>query len=476
MNKHTSIILLSLIVLVASCTKDLTSLNNDPKNPPVVFSYSLFTNAEKNLARTLASSNVNLNIFRLITQYWQETTYLGESRYDLNTRNIPSNGWTALYRDVLKDLEAARALIPKDVNNIKVQKNQLAILDVLEVYTYHYLVTTFGNIPYSKAMNIDSVYPKYDDAKTVYYDLLRRLDADIAALDPTVEGFGTADIIYSSNIGEWKKFANSFKLKMAMTIADDDPAKAKAAAESAVQSGVFTSNADNAKFVFKASPPNTNPLWEDLVQSGRKDFVAANTIIHYMDSLSDPRIPLYFTEDAAGGYSGGQPGRGSNYSTFSKPDEALVNPEYPHTFLDLAEVEFLLAEAAARGFAVGGTAATHYNNAITASILDWGGTTADATAYLAEPAVNYVTAGGTYKQKIGIQKWIALYNRGWDAWNEWKRFDYPQLPLPYRNNSATPVRFTYPVNEQNYNTRNWTEAAAAIGGDEVDTKLWYDKF
>jgi hypothetical protein len=325
-------------------------------------------------------------------------------------------------------------------------------------------------------MNIDSVYPKYDDAKTVYYDLLSRLDADIAALDPAVEGFGSSDVVYGGDIEMWQKFANSFKLKMALTIADDDNGKAKTAAEQAVQAGVFESNADNAKFVFKASPPNTNPLWEDLVQSGRKDFVAASTIVLEMKDLDDPRLPLFFTEDAAGDYSGGEPGRSSNYSTFSKPDEAIINPEYPHSLLDYSEVEFLLAEAAARGFAVGGTAATHYTAAITASIEDWGGTPTDAITYLANPAVNYATAAGDYRQKIGMQKWIALYNRGWDGWLEWKRLDYPELLPAYRANSDIPVRFTYPVNEQNYNTRNWTDAASAIGGDKVETKLWYDKF
>jgi hypothetical protein len=478
MKNYKIILSLSLIALVSSCTRDLTSLNEDPKNPPVVFSYSLFTNAEKNLARTLASSNVNLNIFRLITQYWQETTYLGESRYDLNTRNIPSNAWQALYRDVIKDLEAARSLIPRDVKDPAVQKNQIAQLDILEVYAYYYLVTTYGNIPYTKAMNIDSVFPKYDDAKTVYNDLMRRLDADIAALDPAIAGFGSADIIYGSDINAWLRFANSFKMKMALTIADDDPGKAATAAQQAVQAGIFTSNAHNAKFVFKASPPNTNPLWEDLVQSGRKDFVANSTIIYYMDSLHDSRMPLYFTVDATGGYSGGNPGESSSYGKFSKPDEKLVNPEYPHTLLDYAEVKFLLAEARARGFSVGGSAEQHYEDAITASFLDWGASATDAADYLAQDEVNWATAGGDFRQKIGIQKWIALYNRGWDSWLEWKRFDYPQLQPAYKANSEIPVRFTYPVNEQNYNTRNWEEAAAALGGDGdvVETKLWYDKF
>jgi hypothetical protein len=474
--KKIIIVLLAGVVALAACKKDLTSLNVDPKNPSTAPSYAFFTNAERTLSNTLTSSNVNLNIFRLIVQYWQETTYTDESNYDLSTRAINDNVWDALFRDVLRDLQEAKNLIPKDVSDLNVQKNQIAIADFLQVVAYYYLVTTYGNIPYSEALNIDNPFPKYDDAKTIYNDLLARLDQDIANMNSAYESFGTADIIYGGNVAAWKKFANSFKLKMALTIADEDPVKAKATAESAVAGGVFTSNADNAEFHYLTGPPNTNPIWVDLVQSGRKDFVAASTIVNTMETLNDPRLDNYFTVDAFGGYSGGTPGASSNYSTFSKPDEAILAPDFPAILMDYAEVEFLLAEARERGYAVGGTAQSHYNAGVTASILYWGGTVAEATAYLAQPSVNYLTAPGTYKQKIGIQEWIALYNRGWDAWIVWRRLDYPVLPLPVDALSAIPLRYPYPVNEQNVNQTNYDAAAAAIGGDLVDTRLWWDKF
>src|SRR5262245_29837678 len=106
--KRITIYIMILLLIGSSCRKNLTDLNIDPKNPANVPASSLFTNAQRSLARTLTSSNVNLNIFRLIVQYFQETTYLDESRYDLNTRNIPQNMWTALYRDVLKDFAEAK--------------------------------------------------------------------------------------------------------------------------------------------------------------------------------------------------------------------------------------------------------------------------------------------------------------------------------------------------------------------------------
>lgn len=474
--KKLIIAIVSFTVILSSCKKDLTELNVDPKNPADVPAYSLVTNAQRGLARTISSSNVNLNIFRLIVQYWQETTYLDESRYDLFTRNIPQNAWSALYRDVLRDLENAKQLIPDQVTDADVRDNQLAVVEILQVYTYYYLVNTFGNIPYEEALDIDNVFPKYDDAATIYADLLTRLNAAIAMIDVSAEGLGSADIIYTGNMDAWRTFANSFKLKMGMLLADVNPTLARTTVEAAVTAGVFTSNGQNAEFDFLSAPPNTNPVWEDLVQSGRKDFVAASTIVNTMETLNDPRIPFYFTLDLAGGYSGGDPGRSSSYSTFSKPDERITTPNFPGLLLDYAEVEFYLAEAVERGYTVGGTALTHYNNAVTASILYWGGTAGQATTYLAQPSVNYLTAPGTYKQKIGLQKWIALYNRGWDAWIEWRRLDAPQLTAAFRAISAIPVRFTYPVNEQNYNTANYNEAATAIGGDDVTTKLWWDIF
>ncbi len=465
-----------MIIAATSCRKNLSDLNVDPKNPSTAPSYAFFTNAQRSLMNTLTSSNVNLNIYRLIVQYWQETTYTDESNYDLATRDIYDAVWNALYRDVLRDLQEAKNLIPNDVPDAGVQQNQLAIADFMQVIAWYYLVTTYGNVPYSEALDINKPFPVYDDAKTIYSDLLTRLDADIAAMNASAGSFGTADIIYGGDVASWIKFANSFKLKMAITIADDDNATAKAAAEAAVTAGVFTSNSDNAEFNYLSSPPNTNPIWVDLVQSGRKDFVGASTIINMMATLDDPRLDNYFTVDANSGYSGGDPGASSNYATFSKPDEKITAPDFPALLLDYSEVEFLLAEAVERGYSVGGTAAGHYANAITASILYWGGTAGDAAGYLAQPSVNYLTAPGTYKQKIGTQKWIALYNRGWDAWIEWRRLDYPVLAPVADPLSDTPVRYPYPVNEQNVNRANYESASAAIGGDLVETKLWFDKF
>ena len=122
---------------------------------------------------------------------------------------------------------------------------------------------------------------------------------------------------------------------------------------------------------------------------------------------------------------------------------------------------------------VGGTAEDHYNKGVTASIMSWGGAVGD---YLDHPDVNYSTAEGDWKEKIARQEYIALYNRGFDAWTLIRRLDYPDMAVPVNALSEFPVRFTYPILEQNINTSNYNTASAAIGGDEVTTKLFWDLY
>ncbi|MBE9582997.1 SusD/RagB family nutrient-binding outer membrane lipoprotein [Mucilaginibacter sp. JRF] len=466
------------LLLLGACKKDITSLNDDPKNPLKVPASTLFTQAQRQLASNLHSTNVYVNTFRLFEQYWTETTYYTESNYNIKDNAIPDEQWTRLYTDVLNNFEQSRLRLPEYVLDENERKNDDAQIEIMEIYTWYYLVTTFGDLPYSEALK-ESITPKYDDAVTVYEDLLVRLDAAIEALDPSYPGFGGADRIYGGDIGQWIKFANTLKLKLGITIADHDSQLARTTIESAVQAGVFTSNDDNADYLFDSSSPNTNPVWVDLVQSGRQDFVAAKTIIDALKADADPRLSNYFTvnNSTSNQYVGGEMGTTNSFGAFSKAGTKITAPNFPGDILDYSETEFILAEAVERGYSVGGgSAQTHYNNAITASIEYWGGTEAQATVYLAKPTVNYLTATGTYKQKIGLQKWRALYNRGWDAWIENRRLDYPQLPPPANPVSDFPVRMTYPVVEQNVNGNNYATAAAAIGGDEVSTKLFFDKF
>ncbi|SHK61013.1 SusD/RagB family nutrient-binding outer membrane lipoprotein [Hymenobacter psychrotolerans] len=482
----------SALLLTTSCVDSLDDdYNVDPKSPTTALASGFIANAERNLVRTVVSTNVNINPFRFYVQYWAATDYPTESRYDLNTRNIPTNFWNPLYRDVIRDLREAKSTINADINLTAAAKaNQLAVAEVLEIYTWSVLVETFGNIPYSQALDFANSRPKYDDQAAIYSDLITRLDVALAQFVPaTATGLGGNDLINGGNTALWIKFANAMKLRMALTIADVDPAKAKTLAESTAGK-LPASNADVIDLAFNGTFPNTNPLYEDLVRSDRTDFVGTSFFVDrlkgtagpVMGAVVDPRLNDYFnpvtsTTLPAGTFAGGNYGATNSKTTNSQPGAKLRVQTLPGVLMSYAQVEFMIAEAVARGYgSFTGSVASHYDAAITASILEWGGTTAEATAYLAQPGVAYATAAGDYKQKIGYQKWIALYNQPTEAWKEWRRLDSPTLVAPSSARSAIPVRLLYPVVEQNINGANYSEAAAAIGGDVVTTKLFWDKF
>ena len=481
MKKYLIIISSAFLLMLLSCTKDITRFNNETKAPANVPPETLFSNGVRNLADILAEPNVNRNIFRYTVQHWASTTYQDEPNYDFGTRNIPQTWWLIMYRNVLTDLKESKklisAIVPGGVNiSEATQKNQLAIIDIMEVYVYSNLVNTFGDVPYTESNDIENLFPKYDDAKTIYDDLFVRLDNDIAALDPSSEAFtSTADFLYGGSVPNWVKFANSLKILLAMTIADADAAKAKSAFEAA-EPNAFTSSADNAVFHYLRTTPNTNPIWVELVQSGRADHVAGAPLIDKLKELGDPRLTHYFAPNNDGDFDGGIIGANNTYAETARPSDQVLAPDFPAVLLDYSEIEFYRAEAKERGFTVSGTAEEHYNNAITASILDWGGTVENAAAYLANPAVKYTTAAGDWKQKIGFQKWIALYNRPVTGWLEVRRLDFPVLLPPANPDSGFPNRFPYPANEQTLNPENYTSAAQAIGTDRVETKLFWDKY
>lgn len=470
--------ILVTLTFAAGCKK-FEDLNTNPKLATEVPANFLLSSAQKNLVDVMTSSNVNLNVFRLWSQQWTQTTYFDESRYDLITRGIAGNFWAVLYRDVLKDLEAAKAAVQKDalITDESVRASQLATLEVMEVYTWHVLVNTYGNVPYTQALNIENPLPAYDDAKTIYADLFKRLDAAVIALKAGGSSFGSGDLIYGGNNSAWVKFASTLQMRMALCLVDVDLATAKTKFEAA-QADAFTSAADNAVFEYLVSPPNTNPIWVDLVQSGRKDFIASQTMIEKLDSLSDPRLPMFFTKNASGNYTGGVNGTGNSYKNNSKPSTTITAANAPSILMGYTEVEFMLAEAAELGWAVTGTAAEHYAAGVTASLTEWGVAEADITTYLAQACVDYSNSasGASWKEKIGNQKWIALYNHGFDAWTEWRRLDFPVLNAVSGLTLADiPTRFTYPVNEQTINNKSYSAAASAIGGDKLSTKLFWDK-
>jgi len=175
-------------------------------------------------------------------------------------------------------------------------------------------------------------------------------------------------------------------------------------------------------------------------------------------------------------FMGGEYGTANTYSANSHIGDLFHEPDLEGIILDFAEVQFLLAEAAERGITTPATAEDHYTAGITASLEYWGIAEDAIETYLQQEDVAYTTAEGDWKQKIGIQSWIALYNRGFEGWNVWRRLDFTGFNVPEGMTAEDiPNRMTFPIEEATLNPSSFRAAIDLIGGsDDVQTKVFWD--
>jgi len=472
--KKSFLYILPAVILIGACTKDISSYNDQTKKAAVVPAAPLFTNATRGLSDQMSNiggGNITLHIVGHMAQAIIEDN----AQYNFQTSGMPNTQWNVLYRDVLNDLKRSDSILSTDkLTNPAIIANQRACVDITSVYAWYVLVTSFGNIPYSEALNPNNLFPKYDDQQAIVSDLLKRLDNDLSNLSTSSAGFAkTEDLWFGGSIAKWISFTNSVKVLIGMTLADVDPATSKSVVEAASPNAI-TSTAQNAIMTYGSQPSN-NPTYASFVVAKRNDYIAPKTLMDQLLSNSDPRLSSFFGKNSAGKYVGGVMGVQTTYSTVSGPSTKDSASNLSYVVLDYSEMEFLRAEAVARGYNVGGTVESHYNEGIRQSIKYWGGADSSVTRYLADPSVAYATAAGTDLQKIAFQKWISMYMHPYHEWVDMRRLDWPQLPAPVGAVSGFPNRLYYPTAEQTVNGTNYTQAASAIGGDKVETKLFWDK-
>ncbi|KMQ67030.1 hypothetical protein ACM39_14645 [Chryseobacterium sp. FH2] len=458
---------------LVSCQSDLTSLNEDPKHPSVLPSENLLATALFQSSYYMDNPSVNFNNYRFFTQQWAETQYPQETQYDLITRNQPRNHFNRMYVYTLNNIRQAKTNLEKEANTSDVKANKLATLEIEEIFVWENLVDTYGDVPYSEALKVDEIFsPKYDDAKTIYVDLIKRINDVITTVNSSSKGYNTGDLVYYGDMSKWVKFANSVKLRLAMNLADEDPALSKSTAESAIAAGVISSDLEAYKFKYDGNT-FSNPVFDNLVASNRNDFVPSELVVNTMNSLSDPRMDAWFTK-VGGIYKGGVFGELNNpYTNYSQLNSFFRSSTASSNLLSYAEVAFLKAEAAARGYSVGDTASNLYNIAVTASMNENGVSAANTTSYLAANPYNVAN----WKQSIGVQAWIAMFNRGFASWNFTRRLDNPILVNPPKSNlSSVPYRMPYSDQEYVLNGANVKAAGDKMGGDKATTKLFWDKF
>lgn len=399
-----------------------------------------------------------------------------------------------------------------------------ALAQILKISAWHKATDMFGPIPYKEAGKGLITVP-YDSQEEVYKAMFKELSDAIEVLTKYADNGNSkllpnADAVYAGDVHKWVVYANSLMLRLAMRVYYADAALSKKYALQAVNHsyGVMKTKDDEAKMERGASLEFKNNL--DVLINQYNECRMGSSMLAYLGGYQDPRLPKYFntstvsqavTVGTYGKYSGVPTGHDvSSNDAFKDSSRPAITSTTPTYWMRASEVYFLLAEAALHGFAVGGTAESLYEKGIEMSFEENGIASSEVADYMSSglkpsaysfhltnpgvnvdvPAVTQATTewSGTDEEKlekIMIQKWIALYPNGQEAWTEYRRTGYPKLHSAISNYSNGEVdsevgirRMRFPTNKSTSaeDIANLESARKLLRGglDKAGTRLWWD--
>ena len=399
-----------------------------------------------------------------------------------------------------------------------------ALAQILKISAWHKATDMFGPIPYKEAGKGLITVP-YDSQEEVYKAMFKELSDAIEVLTKYADNGNSkllpnADAVYAGDVHKWVVYANSLMLRLAMRVYYADAALSKKYALQAVNHsyGVMKTKDDEAKMERGASLEFKNNL--DVLINQYNECRMGSSMLAYLGGYQDPRLPKYFntstvsqavTVGTYGKYSGVPTGHDvSSNDAFRDSSRPAITSTTPTYWMRASEVYFLLAEAALHGFAVGGTAESLYEKGIEMSFEENGIASSEVADYMSSglkpsaysfhltnpgvnvdvPAVTEATTAwsGTDEEKlekIMIQKWIALYPNGQEAWTEYRRTGYPKLHSVVTNYSNGEIdsevgirRMRFPTNKSTSaeDIANLESARKLLRGglDKPGTRLWWD--
>ncbi|MCO5946044.1 SusD/RagB family nutrient-binding outer membrane lipoprotein [Mucilaginibacter flavidus] len=468
---------------VASCRKPndfgTTNLNPDAVTQPVVS--ALLASVENDLP------NYGSTGFALgqgaYAQYFSETQYPAVSLYA-----APAVGFTGPYVTDLYDCQ--------NVIGLNQSKNSVVAAIIMQQYIYWVLTDTFGDIPYSQALQgLKAITPAYDKQEDIYKGIVTKVAAAVASMDG---GAVPGDLFYGGDAAGWKRAGNSLVMMVSIQASKKVPGASDfyaTAFKAALASGSITTNAQNFAFAFPGG--SFKSPWYNLY-NGRTDWAESKTLTDYTKATNDGRQLMFGgsfsdpgqitggTVTSNDGVPYGVDRTTANNYIAANSDWALVmradkrKDASTVNIIDAAEVTLATAEAINIGWVTGDLVAT-YQNGIKLSFEQWG-VDPPTNTYLTNSNVAISPAPGAANAKnIAVQQWVSGYPDGHIGWNIWRKTGYPVLtPAPAATNTSKKIvrRFIYTSAEQQTNGVSVNAAIArevpTAGTDSQDNAVWWD--
>jgi len=493
--KKTIVTLIAFMLVFVACDNGFEDLNQDPTKSSQIDATSKFTATQlKTSGERYEAWRANLIYQSTMMQHLSATAgYWSGDKYTWN-KGYASSLWDRYYKGPVKSIED----ILVQLKNEEKPEAMIAIARIQRVVIYQRLTDVYGDIPYSEAGKgyLEGILtPKYDAQADIYADMLKELEESAAALNSGTTEWGSADLFFGGDQAQWKRYANSMMLRLALRMIKIDPTAAQTWATKAITGGVMESNSDIAYIQHELGPDGINKNGNSEVFTADGNPRMSKTFIDMLQG--DPRLPILAARrsdkstDIADliGFPNGldadmlldSTGE-ENTDAYAEPNRAiLASEDAPMFFQTYAEVEFMLAECAKRWGLAGGDAEMHYNAGVKAAMQylamysdDAAIDVVDIDQYLLDNPFDDANA----LEMIGDQYWVATFLNEYETFANWRRSGFPVLtPVNYpgnETNGTIPRRLTYPTSEQTSNPDNYTAAEAAQGEDVLTTRMWWD--
>ncbi|UKJ08610.1 SusD/RagB family nutrient-binding outer membrane lipoprotein [Solitalea lacus] len=479
--KKIAVLMIALSTISASCTSDFEELNKDPNRIDKISPGTLLNPIIYNLAsfNTARSDDFTFELMQVALPYPSASG--GVHRYNVSEA-AGNSTWKTYYQWLVNTKEMLAAAESSQDNNYK------AIALTLNSWIYSLLTDCFGDVPMDEAARGDELIfqPKFNKQQEIYTKILTDLETANGLFDVSKKMSYGVDILYANDVLKWQKFCNSLRLRLLLRVSKraemNSFIKMAAIINDAAKYPVFTKNDDAAILKITGVTPNVSP-WGRAI-----DFTtsvsAGAFFIDNLNNFKDPRLVKLNTQAKSTdgkttiGYKGIPSGYAGNESQFkyqpSNLNIALVTAPMISVIMSYAEVEFIKAELAQQG-KTSGDAKSHYEKGVKAAIEQWGAVM-PADYFTNAETLIYTAYDGTL-ERIMLQKYYSLYFNDYQQWFEYRRTGLPKLPIAdgMVNNKVMPVRFKYPSTVQSSNYENYKKAVESMGGDDINTKVWWEK-
>lgn len=427
-----------LVLSAGACKKSFfTNVNRNPNAVDFVNPNLLLPSCEIALAFTQGGDLSRYSSLLTQQAFGAQNQTATFYKYGVNAGTF-ENGWADMYTSTMENIFALKT----SCDSIGFYNAYAGVARILMAYSLQLTVDDWGDVPYSQAFRgkIDPAHlqPKYDAAAALYDTIGKLVDDGIALFgnisnDLAVPG-AADDVLYQGDLDKWTKFGHAIKARLYIHQSKGDAAMATNALTEIAAS--FTSNADNATYVFAGGGTTSNP-WAQFM-SDRNGYIAFDDnsfLIDEMKTNSDPRLSEF---QGAGGTLG------PYYGNVNSPVE----------FITYDELLFMKAEATLRSGGTVVAAQAIYQDAITQNMTKLGVASGKITTYLAAHGTLPATTDAAIAQ-VASEEYIALFLNP-EAWTLYRRTGVPAIPA--QGSGGVPRRLIYPQSEYSYNAANVPKA------------------